>query len=134
MAEYIKSKKGGLIAIVIRKKEKPKGVSFFTPLNFSQQVGLLKHKKGGMVKPHVHKLIERKVAVTQEVLHVRYGKIAVYLYDNSKKFIGTRFLTKGDTIILASAGHGIKVLRNSLILEVKQGPYLGKDDKRYIGR
>lgn len=132
MIEYIKSKKGGLIAVVIRKKANAEGVEFFTPPDFSQQVGLLRHKKGSLVKPHVHKIVHRKVAITQEVLHIKKGKIAVLLYDEAKRHIATRILTSGDTIILASAGHGIKVLRESLILEIKQGPYAGVDDKEYI--
>ncbi|MEA3488881.1 MAG: hypothetical protein U9R44_00860 [Candidatus Omnitrophota bacterium] len=132
MVEQIRSKKGDIIAIIIRGKERPRGVRFFTPPDFSQQVGLLRHKKGSVVKPHVHKLIRRKVEITQEVLYVKEGKIALYLYDGSKKHIATRFLKGGDTVILASAGHGIKVLEESLILEIKQGPYAGADDKEYI--
>ena len=132
MIENIKSKKGNLIAIVIRRRASSEGVEFFTPPDFSQQVGLLRHKKGSFVKPHVHKIVHRKVAITQEVLHVKKGKIAVLLYDEAKKHIATRILKSGDTIILASAGHGINVLKESLILEVKQGPYAGIDDKVYI--
>ena len=132
MIENIKSKKGNLIAIIIRRKASTEGVEFFTPPDFSQQVGLLGHKKGSFIKPHVHKIVHRKVAITQEVLHVKKGKIAVLLYDETKKRIATRILKSGDTIILASAGHGIKVLQECLILEVKQGPYAGVDDKEYI--
>lgn len=132
MAEYIKSKSGTLIAIILPKKTNVQGVTFFTPPDFSQQVGLLRHKKHSLIKPHIHKLIKRKVAVTQEVLHVKEGAISVMLYDEKKKYLATRVLKAGDTILLANAGHGIKVLEDSLILEVKQGPYAGVDDKEYI--
>lgn len=130
--ECIKSRKGNIIAIIIRAKEKPNGLKFFTPPSFSQQVGLLRHKKGSTVKPHVHKLIKRKVEITQEVLYIKEGRVALYLYDEARKHIATRVLKSGDTVILASAGHGIKVLQESLILEVKQGPYAGADDKEYL--
>lgn len=133
MIEYITSKKGNLIAIVLRRRFTTRGVKFFTPSDFSQQVGLLRHKKGSIVKPHVHKMVHRHVSITQEVLHVKKGKVSVFLYDENKKHLATRILKDGDTIILASAGHGIKVLEESLILEVKQGPYAGADDKEYIG-
>ena len=132
MVEFIKTKKGELIAIMIRANAKTKGVKFFTPPDFSQQVGLLRHKKGSEVRPHVHKMIKRKVEITQEVLHIKKGRVAVYLYDHKHKPLCTRILMAGDTVILASAGHGIKVLEESLILEVKQGPYAGADDKEYI--
>lgn len=132
MPEYIKSKRGTLIAIVLAKSLKTKGVTFFTPPDFSQQVGLLRHEKGSLIKPHLHKIVHRKVAVTQEVLHVKKGKIEVYLYDEKKKLVARRILRSGDTILLANAGHGIKVLETSMILEIKQGPYAGVDDKEYI--
>jgi len=130
--EEIRSKKGNLVAIIIRADDKSKGVEFYTPSHFSQQVGLLNHKKGAVVRPHVHKIIKRKVEITQEVLFIKKGKIMLDLYDEAKKHIATRHLKKGDTVILASAGHGIKVVEESLILEVKQGPYAGADDKEYI--
>ena len=133
MVEEIRSDKGSIIAILISQEESPEGVKFFTPSDFSQQVGLLRHKKGSIVKPHVHKMIERKVMVTQEVLHIKKGKIEVFLYDEDNNKIGSRKLVAGDTIILANAGHGIEVLEESLILEIKQGPYAGEDDKNYIG-
>jgi cupin fold WbuC family metalloprotein len=133
MVEYIKTKKGELIAVVIRKKADPKGIEFFTPPNFSQQVGLLRHRKGSIVKPHVHKMVKREVTVTQEVLHIKRGRIAVFLYDKKGNKIAKRLLKTGDTIILGNAGHGIKVLEESLILEIKQGPYAGVDDKKYLG-
>lgn len=134
MAEYIKSKNGTLIAIILPRQMSTKGVTFFTPPDFSQQVGLLKHKKGSAIKPHLHKVIKRKVAVTQEVLHIKKGRICVILYDEKKKYVARRILKSGDTILLANAGHGIEVLEDSLILEVKQGPYAGIDDKEYIAK
>lgn len=132
MAEFIKSKKGNLIAIILPEHTDTKGATFFTPPDFSQQVGLLRHSKGVKVKPHAHKLVKRKIEITQEVLHIKKGRIAVFLYDEKKKYLATRILRKGDTILLAGGGHGIEVLQNSLILEVKQGPYAGVDDKEYL--
>jgi len=132
MVEYIKSRRGNLIAIVLPEHIDTKGATFFTPPDFSQQVGLLRHPKGATVRPHVHKLVKRKIERTQEVLHVKKGKVAVLLYDENRKYLGTRILKKGDTILLAGGGHGIEVLQDSLMLEIKQGPYAGVDDKEYL--
>ena len=38
-------------------------------------------------------------------------------------------MTKGDIILLASGGHGFKMIEDSEIIEVKQGPYAGELDK-----
>lgn len=132
MAEYIKSKRGKLIAIILPRSLQTKGVTFFTPPDFSQQVGLLRHQKGYLIKPHTHKLIKRKIEITQEVLHIKKGSIKVYLYDEKGRAVESRILKKGDTILLAGGGHGIDILEDSLILEIKQGPYAGIDDKEYI--
>ena len=38
-------------------------------------------------------------------------------------------LYPGDVILLADGGHGFKMLEPSEIIEVKQGPYCGEQDK-----
>jgi hypothetical protein len=41
----------------------------------------------------------------------------------------SRVLNSGDIILLANSGHGVVMLEESEIIEIKQGPYLEKDDK-----
>jgi hypothetical protein len=41
----------------------------------------------------------------------------------------SRILESGDIILLASAGHGFEVLDEVEMYEVKQGPYVEKEDK-----
>jgi hypothetical protein len=124
---------GKPIAIIVRKTFNKPGVTFFSPFEFSQQLGLLIHSAGHEVKAHHHNLIARDVRVTQEVLHVMEGRMEITLYDEKKEFLGSRILTPGDTVLLAYGGHGIKILEPSKILEVKQGPYAGKEDKEFLG-
>lgn len=117
--------KGEIIAIVIQRPADFEGINFFCPPEFSQQVGLISRKKDYLIKAHIHKLIKREVSVTQEVLHILSGKIAVTLYDKERNKIRDLELNSGDTILLASGGHAIRFLEESKILEVKQGPYSG---------
>jgi len=121
-----------LIAIIIRSEFDEKGVSFFSPHEFSQQLGILIHPSGFEVKPHVHKKISRDVRVTQEVLHLIRGKVEIVLYDEEQRLIRTCILNSGDTILLAFGGHGLRVLEPAKIVEIKQGPYAGMDDKEYF--
>lgn len=123
---------GEIIAVIVPGDVQSDGVKFFTPSSFSQQLGLLVHPKGATVRPHFHNLIAREVVVTQEVLYVQQGKIEVDLYNGSGLRIATRILSEGDTIVLAGGGHGIRILEDSRIIEVKQGPYAGIDDKTYL--
>ncbi len=123
---------GKPIAIIVRNDFSRPGVNFFSPFDFSQQLGILNHPSGHEVKAHVHNLIARDVRVTQEVLHLIEGKIEITLYTENKDWIATRVLSRGDTILLAYGGHGIKILEPSKILEVKQGPYAGMEDKEFF--
>ncbi|MGA3083270.1 MAG: hypothetical protein ABSE95_00570 [Thermodesulfobacteriota bacterium] len=123
---------GKPIAIIVRNNFNQPGVNFFSPFEFSQQLGILVHPPGHEVKPHVHNVIARDVRVTQEVLFIIEGKVEITLYKENKKFITSRLLTQGDTILLAYGGHGIKILEPSKILEVKQGPYVGTEDKEFF--
>lgn len=123
---------GKPIAIIVRNEFNRPGVSFFSPFEFSQQLGILIHPVGHEVKAHVHNLIARDVRVTQEVLHVIEGKVEITLFTENKKYITSRLLSRGDTVLLAYGGHGIKILEPSKILEVKQGPYAGMEDKEFF--
>jgi hypothetical protein len=123
---------GKPIAIIVRNDFNRPGVNFFSPYDFSQQLGILVHPPGHEVKAHVHNVIARDVRVTQEVLFVIEGKIEISLFNENRAFITSRLLTQGDTILLAYGGHGIKILEPSKILEVKQGPYAGIEDKEFF--
>lgn len=125
---------GKPIAIIVRKAFQEKGVHFFSPFEFSQQLGILVHEPGHEVNPHIHKVIARDVRVTQEVLHLIEGSLEISLYDESREYLTSRTLNQGDTILLAYGGHGIKILSPSKILEVKQGPYAGVEDKEFFGQ
>ena len=124
--------RGKIVAIVIRGKLRAEGANFYSPDDFPQQLGLLVHEKGKVLKLHKHRLVKREIIQTQEVLILLEGKLKVDLYDEDFHRIRTVILTSGDTILLASGGHGIEMLEDSRIIEVKQGPYAGSDDKKYF--
>ncbi len=130
--EWITDAKERRLALVIRSDTVTIDVHFFTPDDFSQQLGLLIHPKGKIIRPHQHKPIRRVITQTQETLHVRYGLVEVDVYDFEARKVATVQLREGDTILLAAGGHGMRVLEDAQILEIKQGPYLGVDDKEPI--
>ena len=122
------SKKKNILSIIIRKNYKNKGIRFFTPNSFSQQLAQMSHKKGKIIKCHYHKKISRTTVNTQEVLIIKKGKLKVFLF-SKKKIVCAKILKDGDLILLASGGHGFKAITNVSFLEVKQGPYSPKKDK-----
>ncbi len=121
--------RGKLIAIIIPWTFKREGIEFFTPDNFSQQLAYMNRPSGYRIQPHVHNSVKREVTHTQEVLLIRSGKVAIDFYGDEREFIGERVLTAGDVILLVSGGHGFRMLEPTEIIEIKQGPYTGEQDK-----
>jgi len=117
------------IALIIRAGFKTPGLHFLTPPSFSQQLAFMRHEEGRTIAPHVHNLVSRQVLYTQEVLFVRSGKVQVSLYSSQRVFITSKILETGDVILLCGGGHSLKMLAESEIIEVKQGPYAGDNDK-----
>ncbi len=118
-----------LLAIIIKANYQKDGISFFTPDSFSQQLGYMNRPVDYEIPPHVHNVVERKVELTQEVLFVKSGKIRVDFYDDDKIYLESRIISTGDVILLANGGHGFKMLEQSEMIEVKQGPFCGDQDK-----
>lgn len=118
-----------LYAIIIRKEYAPEKTEFFTENNHLQQVGFIVYKKNHSIQPHVHKMVERRILGTPEVLFVRQGKMVVHFFDTNKEYLFEKTLDQGDLILLIEGGHGFKMLEDTVLLEVKQGPYLGEQDK-----
>jgi hypothetical protein len=117
------------IAILIRADFDAEGLHFFTPNSFSQQVAYMRHPKDKVIEPHLHNLVARQVLYTQEVLLVRKGKVEVNLYTSKKSFLTSRVLGAGDLILLCGGGHSLIMLEETSMIEIKQGPYIGDNDK-----
>jgi hypothetical protein len=116
-------------AIVIRRSARVDGIKFFSPENYSQQLGLMTRPIGYKVPAHIHNSVERKIVNTQEVLLIRYGECLVTLFLNDSGPTHKIHLFSGDAILLAHGPHEIEMLTDCEILEVKQGPYAGSKDK-----
>ena len=119
-----------ILAIIIRHDYQKEGIEFFTPDHFSQQLAYMKRPKNYQIQPHVHKPVSREVQYTQEVLFIKSGQVKVTFFDESDQYIEAKILYAGDVILLAYGGHGFEMLEETEIIEVKQGPYAGDEDKR----
>lgn len=89
----------------------------------------MRHPPGKVIDAHVHNPVTREVRYTQEVLFIRRGRMRVDFYTDDRTYIGSRILTSGDAILLATGGHGFETLEETEMIEVKQGPYAGDGDK-----
>lgn len=118
-----------LLALILRAGYKAEGIQFFTPSDFSQQLGYMNRPAGYVIPPHVHNPVPREVQYTKEVLFIRSGRVRIDFYTENQEYLESTVLIVGDIILLAYGGHGFEMLEPSEMIEVKQGPYAGEMDK-----
>lgn len=118
------------LAIVLRAQRREPGTHFVTTPEAPLQVGTIQRPAGYTIAPHAHKLGVRTITETHEVLHVVSGTLTVNLYAESA-LVATRSLGTGDTILLSGGAHGFEFVTECRLIEVKQGPYLGDQDKTW---
>jgi NADPH-dependent ferric siderophore reductase len=117
------------LALIVRREFHAEGIKFFTPNSYSQQLGYMNRPRGYVIPPHVHNPVRREVEYTKEVLFIRKGRVRVDFYSEEQEYLRSTVLNAGDVILLAFGGHGFEMLDDAEIIEVKQGPYAGDQDK-----
>lgn len=120
---------GRTLAIVLRAQYYEQGITFFTPDQYSQQLAYMNRPAGHVIQPHVHNPLIREVQYTKEVLFIKSGRVRVDFYSDEQQYLESAILEAGDVILLAFGGHGFEMLEPTEIIEVKQGPYTGDQDK-----
>jgi len=120
-------------AIIIRSDYIPKKTEFISEKEHLQQVGLIVYEAGGQIQPHLHKSFKRTIEKTTETLIVKEGKLEYQIYNNNESLISTGILNKGDIISLITGGHGFEIIEDTILIEVKQGPFVTseQDKKRF---
>lgn len=124
------SSAGEVLAYFIRGRGSPDRTTFFTDDDAAFQVGFVVKEVGADVPRHEHKPIERNLNSTSEALIVREGRCEVDVYSRQKEIVASRTAEAGDIIVFLGGGHGIRVTEKTVFLEVKQGPYPGRDEKQ----
>jgi mannose-6-phosphate isomerase-like protein (cupin superfamily) len=117
------------LALIVRRNFRKDGIEFFTPGEYSQQIGYMNRPAGYVIAPHVHNPVAREVQYTKEVLFIRSGRLRVDFYSEAQEYLESTELFAGDVILLSQGGHGFEMIEPTEIIEVKQGPYAGDGDK-----
>ncbi len=120
---------GTTLGLVVGAAHTVDRTKFLTPPEFKQQLGFVVYPAGGAVAPHVHLPLTRNLVGTSEVLVVRSGRMVVDFYSDRHELVASREVLPGDVVMFVSGGHGIRFLEDSILLEVKQGPFTGLDEK-----
>lgn len=126
---------GTRYGIVIRADHRPDKTTFYTLPTTNQQVGHIIYPAGGRVPRHYHKQLDRHIKGTTEVLLVQSGRCVVTFYDGDQTPVIARELRAGDLLLIHAKegqGHGFEMFDDTVMLEIKQGPYVGPDEKVYF--
>lgn len=118
-----------VFAYVVRAGGSPQATTFLTPDTLPLQLGFIVYPRDGEVARHYHKPLERHLTTTTEVLIVQRGACELDIYDARCQHVTTRALAQGDVVMLCSGGHGLRMTEDTVLLEVKQGPYTGVAEK-----
>jgi cupin fold WbuC family metalloprotein len=121
-----------LRAFVHNVGEASPGVKFFSEDHWPFQVGIMQWPAGHSSRPHRHNPRSHTVTVTSEALIVWSGRTDVLLYDGKGNLSERIELTAGSVCLMFGGAHGIFIHQDSIITELKQGPYDGHEDKVWL--
>lgn len=135
---------GKLLAVIIRSKafselkESGKKMLFASPKEFPFQMGIHHRQESETIPAHAHIPFEElKNFPVQEFFYLLSGKIRIDLYEesdglsNRDKKIREIIVSGGDSVVLNTA-HGFTFLEETQMVEIKQGPYRGKEQEKRV--
>ena len=118
--------------MIIRAEPAPDSSVFYTPDDLHLQVGKIVYPANGKVARHRHKPIRRTIAGCSEVLVVQKGRMILDIYADDRTIHSSQEIGPGDVVILMAGGHGFRFLEDTVLLEVKQGPYHGDGEREFF--
>jgi len=126
-------KDGVVLSRHITKEDIKPGLNFFSIDSDFIQVGVWGHyEKGKELKAHIHNAVNRIANRTYETLYIIKGCIEATIYDLEENFVDRLLVNQGDILVLLESGHGYTIKDDdTVVLEVKNGPYLGADVDRH---
>jgi hypothetical protein len=117
------------VAYIVRANTTVTSTSFFTGDDATFQAGFVVNAAGGGVVPHIHLPVVRNIVGTAELLLVWRGRCIVDVYGDDRTLLASRELAAGDLVVSLGGGHGFRMLEDTVLFEVKQGPYGGQEEK-----
>lgn len=120
---------GATLAYVITAAATGDTTSFITTEDDPFQAGFVVYEAGGRVDAHAHLPVERHLVGTSELLMVRSGRCFVDIYSEGHRLVASRDLRTGDAVLSIAGGHGFRMTEDTILFEIKQGPFGGAHEK-----
>ena len=129
---YSRVKEGRLLACFANALECGVQRVDLTPPEQFLQACVLPLERGREIKPHIHAPRDSapgpEPVITQEGWVVLRGRVRVRLFDFDRVFLQEIELTAGQLIVTFHGGHSMtSAEQDTLVVEFKNGPYLGRD-------
>lgn len=94
------------------------------------QVGTWHYEEGKVLDKHYHNYFERSSYRTSEAVLVLTGEVECSIFTEDNNFIWKGLIKKNHLIIQLQGAHEYKIIKNSKVLEIKNGPYFGPEKDR----
>jgi hypothetical protein len=120
---------GEILAVLVTRETEFHETTFVSDPAAPLQLGFIAYSAGKTLPRHVHVPVTRSLGITCEFVSVRKGSCAIDIFDDAKHLIATRELREGDAVLLLAGGHGFHMHEDTVLTEVKQGPYFGEGEK-----
>ncbi len=122
---------GQLLACIVRRSFEAPATTFVTPEHTTFQLGFIVYPAAAEIRRHAHRPLQRSIVGTPEMLMVQRGRCEVDIYGTDGRMIATKTLEEGDILLLLAGGHGLRLLDDTVLLEVKQGPYVADEKELF---
>lgn len=116
-----------MLGYIIKKSLLPLKTKFITTPEHPFQLGYIVYPTGGVIPKHYHKPVKREIHNSSEALIVLKGECAIDFYDQQLKLVASRELIEGDIVLILSGGHGFRMHADTVLLEIKQGPFIEQE-------
>lgn len=127
------SRRNEVYAFVLSSGDFQPGASFISEADWPLQIGLMALPSGHTIGAHAHlPQSHPQIQPTQEFLLVISGKMEVDFFDDDGQRFHTEILRKGGALLQIRGGHAFRFLEATRLIEVKSGPYLGREKDKIL--
>jgi hypothetical protein len=122
---------GELIFKKISIKDLPEGLSFFSNPEDFLQIGSWNYPSKKILQRHFHRLVNRSVNRTHEIIIVLEGSLKAQIYTLEKEFVKEVIINSFEVGIMLNCAHGYEIIEDGTkVIEIKNGPYMGPEMDR----
>ena len=119
-----------LYAFVCSLNDVSKGLEFLSDDTDFIQLGTWNYEKNFSTVPHYHLEHDKPSNLTQEVVLVHKGSVKCRLFTKEGNYVDEVDINEGELIVQIYGVHEYIMNEDSIVLEIKNGPYYGPEIDR----